>query len=549
MKMSENAQEEQVTGFNLLLKRNVQHIWEQIFLSLDYQSLRNCLKVSRAWNEVFHLESFRAKMVTKFSTQRWMDTENLERKMWKSDKTILAWTANNEEIAFVEGEYVVADVDGDNWGSEDSDSDDFDVEEEYRLTIHFINQNGELGSRKIEGKSSKCNIWILQNIVLVLADYKTYAFTKQGLEQSSINVINETYYTDGERIHALTTHFNPAIGVRFMFYTSDNNFRPSGLDERGCIHLHQVKIDYSEKKDSDGACIPFFHDDEEIELRFGNDGYHIMCQGGTGLQPGMTCYTIESGKPLFGGVKDFMDDYSKVRAWRANSKYVVYLEDQFLCVRRTNDEDEDDETHYYFWPDSLELNDHRIDIHDIILTEDHVFAFSSYSHEGTKKDVVLAVDIEANVAKHAIGDETSFVKPRFSNPPPVTTLKIWDPNTQSLTNKKARISWGDHGMKINDGKIGIFPNIDRRGQLFLVDLTSGDPERVLNGRRVITSRVANTRLDCSYVRVDDNFIEVKQGMCLFEVKSGNFTLELIAWKGVRQPKALEKWCEWLDCKD
>ena len=100
-------------------------------------------------------------------------------------------------------------------------------------------------------------------------------------------------------------------------------------------------------------------------------------------------------------------------------------------------------------------------------------------------------------------------------------------------------------MKINDGKIGIFPNIDRRGQLLLIDLTSGDPERVLNGRRVITSRVANTS---SYVREVDNITEVKQGMCLFEVKSGNFTLELIAWKGEQLTKALEKWCEWLDSK-
>ena len=66
MKMSENAQKELIGGFDLLLRTNVQHIWEQIFLSLDYVSFRNCMKVSPEWNEVFHRKSFRAKIVTKF---------------------------------------------------------------------------------------------------------------------------------------------------------------------------------------------------------------------------------------------------------------------------------------------------------------------------------------------------------------------------------------------------------------------------------------------------------------------------------------------------
>ena len=38
-----------------------------------------------------------------------------------------------------------------------------------------------------------------------------------------------------------------------------------------------------------------------------------MCQGGT-LLPGLTCYTIESGKPLIEGVQDFMDEYYNIQA-------------------------------------------------------------------------------------------------------------------------------------------------------------------------------------------------------------------------------------------
>ena len=42
-----------VSGFDLLLQKNVQLIREKIFLSLDYDSFKQCLKVSEAWNEVF----------------------------------------------------------------------------------------------------------------------------------------------------------------------------------------------------------------------------------------------------------------------------------------------------------------------------------------------------------------------------------------------------------------------------------------------------------------------------------------------------------------
>ena len=40
-------------GFDLLLQRNVQHIWEKIFLSLDYASFKNCLEVSE-WTSQSH---------------------------------------------------------------------------------------------------------------------------------------------------------------------------------------------------------------------------------------------------------------------------------------------------------------------------------------------------------------------------------------------------------------------------------------------------------------------------------------------------------------
>ena len=543
MKMSENAQKELIGGFDLLLRTNVQHIWEQIFLSLDYVSFRNCMKVSPEWNEVFHRKSFRAKIVTKFSALLWMDTENLERKMWKSSKNILAWTANSEEVAYVEGEEYDEE---EHWGSE-HDEDDKD----YHMIIHFINKSGKLRSRKVEGMSSRCNIWILHNIILVKTDSNLNAITKQGLEQSTV-----ASFDKDEPIDGWTTHFSPAFGFRFLHYISGNHL-PQPEAERGCIFFGEVPIDYSEEKDFNTCRHESYHGDDDIELRFNDDGSLFLCGGDINIHHGLTGFAIDVDTSGHSGVKirELWNDECMPNARRANSKYVVYVEGRTLFVRGVNEEDADQEVHYDFWPDDLELSDYYINIHDIILTDRHVFAFFSYWRGGMKKDIqgciykesVLMVDLEARESyhqKHAFGNYAAVDETKVPRFPPKSTFKTTNWKTGISTDIQAIISWGDHSMKINDGSTVIHANNDQ-GQLFLFDLTSGDPEKVLKGRRVITSRAMGNKSSSVMVK---NIIEVKQGMCLFEAGSEHFTLELIAWKGEPLPKAVETWCEWLDGK-
>ena len=49
------------TAFGKLLNKNVPHILEHIFLSLDYWSFRKCHKVCSAWSEMLGTESFKRK--------------------------------------------------------------------------------------------------------------------------------------------------------------------------------------------------------------------------------------------------------------------------------------------------------------------------------------------------------------------------------------------------------------------------------------------------------------------------------------------------------
>ena len=52
---------EETCAFDKLLKNNVPHIAEKIFLHLDFASFKNCLKVSDEWNKLLLTESFQQK--------------------------------------------------------------------------------------------------------------------------------------------------------------------------------------------------------------------------------------------------------------------------------------------------------------------------------------------------------------------------------------------------------------------------------------------------------------------------------------------------------
>ena len=54
---------EQTCAFDKLLKRNVPHILETIFFSLDYNSLRACSEVCKMWKDLMASESYQDKVV------------------------------------------------------------------------------------------------------------------------------------------------------------------------------------------------------------------------------------------------------------------------------------------------------------------------------------------------------------------------------------------------------------------------------------------------------------------------------------------------------
>ena len=68
---------EEECAFKMLFAKNVPHILEKIFLSLDYMSYRTCLDVSRSWHELLTSERLQRRMMSVYNDQYWDEQNKL----------------------------------------------------------------------------------------------------------------------------------------------------------------------------------------------------------------------------------------------------------------------------------------------------------------------------------------------------------------------------------------------------------------------------------------------------------------------------------------
>ena len=65
--------------FDILLSKNVPHILENIFFSLDYKSFNICLEVSQKWRELLNSEVFRNKARAQYQYEILRDELSLQK--------------------------------------------------------------------------------------------------------------------------------------------------------------------------------------------------------------------------------------------------------------------------------------------------------------------------------------------------------------------------------------------------------------------------------------------------------------------------------------
>ena len=70
------------SAFEMLFERNVPHILELIFFSLDYRSFQTCVKVNSCWNKLLSSKSYQ-----KITTEMLIEKEKNEKKLWQASQT------------------------------------------------------------------------------------------------------------------------------------------------------------------------------------------------------------------------------------------------------------------------------------------------------------------------------------------------------------------------------------------------------------------------------------------------------------------------------
>ena len=73
------------SAFNTLFSKNVPHLLEKIFFSLDYKSYKTCLEVSKVWNDLLTSDSFQMKGKSVFQTELLKDGVELFKTAWEGD--------------------------------------------------------------------------------------------------------------------------------------------------------------------------------------------------------------------------------------------------------------------------------------------------------------------------------------------------------------------------------------------------------------------------------------------------------------------------------
>ena len=81
------ATENHHKGFETLLAKNVPHIIEGIFFSLDYPSFRTCLRVSKTWYELLTSDSIQKRARAIFREGLLEDEKKLRDAAKKGDAT------------------------------------------------------------------------------------------------------------------------------------------------------------------------------------------------------------------------------------------------------------------------------------------------------------------------------------------------------------------------------------------------------------------------------------------------------------------------------
>lgn len=210
-------------GFDKLLAKNVPHILEKIFLSLDIESFKNCMEVCQAWRS----------LLASYPRGKWMDKHNLNHVVWRNDHpdNDVVWETREKEVVY------------------------FDCH-----VLHYIQLDGETRTVRLSDqptvKGHDPKIWILKHTILVRYVGTIYFIDKATLNFSKIELPHSLAEASGgaeAEWRTLSDHFDPNVGVRLAFLSLAKLAVNEEEHFTQVIWLGQISMEY--RQETDWHCI------------------------------------------------------------------------------------------------------------------------------------------------------------------------------------------------------------------------------------------------------------------------------------------------------
>ena len=541
------------SSFDVLLKKNVPHILEKIFLSLDLESLKNCFRVSKAWNSSLRSMTLQKIAIRTYFASIWMDTDKLQKRVYTTKKNLKFWTTNGKEVAYIETVSQKLRV---------SEIFHFIAEDGEERVVHFptpIPIDGEFFADDIE-----FGIWILRHKIIVQADQSVLAIDKKCKQNFSL--LFRSPWTEVDRWE-LFSHFNPDVGVRFLSILYDNGVYRVRLRDVSIGHNSEnewltEEAEGREVRSEVGCCfsgdsVLQLHDEFKyleglghIVLRIIGEGSHfVLHDGEDGASHGYAVYFLEKeGSKLKASVVlDYIalgDMYREFYAESADqwsdgvveisAKNIFYVAKGHLNVTDKNGSEvkkipldvKDEHGKSLFFQDQDQNSSSQYDTRPyfvestMIRTDRHLLAF------------YCAVDVDAEC------DNIGLVVVNLDTLEAKSATRCKDNNIK--LRKTRQQCFKDYtSCDLPRGNIGVLNDYK---DFTLVNPSSGDPETIFDSFKTVKFT------DMMVYDDSRKMFEVKQGMLLHmsHQKTKTWCFEVTAWKTENLPKALESMFETLE---
>ena len=508
-------------SFALLFEHNCDHILKIIFLSIDYKTFKSCHSVCREWNNYLKSPSFQRVANSVFSAYKWADVKGTERKWINS---VHIFNTNGKEVAY--------------------------VTDDNNAIVNYINNDGEEKSVDLSLDLDHNNLFVLtlqiMHNVMLFEAWETENKLKRWVCSISKQTMKVSKLFETNTWE--TTHFDPVQGYQSVVDNYDI--------ETDTTHflLFQVSLLHGGKD----CWVNFSQTKETLSTCFNNDCCSVKdfyCLPGK-VTP-MATPTIEISED---GSKIVLDDCDEhLHAFAIGKK-----EDSPMMIWSYTKENSWEDYDIDNWETTTEF---------LILTLKKQGILGGYVgisviclEDGSQvKQIELSKTIMGtgtNVPRHTkqyflaflileLDEEDEYMHGFLMLNLKSLNYEVYNTRLGMYSNANVSLL-----STFNEGQMAVM-EFDRK--LYLLDLKSGDPKEVFNGRKRIKMEEKSSGKMSEFRYHDEySFHEVTKELCLItrrfcdkdrHLPCGKVWEQTVAIKPAQLSKGLNTWLDLIEVKN